>query len=84
MYACLSHPMHIISYLDTNIDKILGCFVIALLSLMTRFRLLVLKRCFSSGPEVTHVTVYLVSVSVYWKPWHICQYRSIGSRGICT
>ncbi len=46
---------------------------------MARLRLLVLKRRFSSGPAATCVTVYLVSISVYSKPWHICQFRSIGS-----
>ena len=63
IWVCLSN-----SYLDLScdVDLILGCFDIGLLSVMTRFRLLVVKWCFSSGRDCgySHYCVSILNISL--------------------
>ena len=61
IWLCLS-----ISYLDLScdIDKILGCFDIGLLSPMTRLRLLVVKRCLVLDCGYSNYCVSILNISL--------------------
>ena len=60
--------LFLISIYHVTLIRYWVALIFGLLSLMTRFRLLVVKRCFSSGLHsnaATRITVYLFSMSVY-------------------